>query len=237
MALRAKRPDRTGPLNTRSMASRDLFRGFDSPREDGSIYLGGVNEGHGLDAELEKRLDDMDDNDDEFEPSELQGGLVFSEDEDEAGSDEGDDCYSIQPILRPDCEHNPRGLDHGSIGSQGRDGCPAHLVHLHTANAALCTAPLYAKTWTTVTTHVATVGHIVIFANDVNAEFYEKHVREMPHVRKDEVPHMVQMGRFCACTTALVSLITAPWLLSCDVLEENLWQCISNEWHQLIGHK
>lgn len=30
------------------MEGRELYGGYESPREDGSIYLGGVNEGRGL---------------------------------------------------------------------------------------------------------------------------------------------------------------------------------------------
>ncbi|KAF8169351.1 hypothetical protein BJ912DRAFT_1025640 [Pholiota molesta] len=59
---------------------RELFGGFENPREDGSVYLGGVNGGRGLDAELMRRLDDLELESD-FEPVEVQGGLVFSEDE------------------------------------------------------------------------------------------------------------------------------------------------------------
>ena len=85
---------------------RELFGG--NEQDDGFVYLGGVNEGRGLgrhrfirllfhfsnkfpsDADLEARLDKMEEGD-EFEPDELQG-LVFSEDEEDlVGHEEKDD--------------------------------------------------------------------------------------------------------------------------------------------------
>ena len=85
---------------------RELFGA--NEQDDGSVYLGGVNEGRGLgrhrfirllfcfsnnsllDTELEARLDKMEEGD-EFEPDELQG-LVFSEDEEDlVGHEEKDD--------------------------------------------------------------------------------------------------------------------------------------------------
>lgn len=92
---------------------RELLGGFQHRREDGSFYLGGVNGGLGLgeshflftyfdfiqrmllDANLEKKLDQMDDNEEDFEPDEIgmdegdedyepdKVGLVFTEDEDD----------------------------------------------------------------------------------------------------------------------------------------------------------
>jgi hypothetical protein len=83
----------------------ELFGGIE--QDDGSLYLGGVNDGRGLgrwnslpqfifltslllDAELEGKLDEMEELD-EFEPGELQGALVFSEDEDMVDPEEKDD--------------------------------------------------------------------------------------------------------------------------------------------------
>ncbi|EDQ99277.1 uncharacterized protein LACBIDRAFT_316760 [Laccaria bicolor S238N-H82] len=57
----------------------------------GDEYLGGVNEGWGLDTELEQRLDAMED-DNEFEPGEVHG-LVFSEDEDNGANPEEKDNW------------------------------------------------------------------------------------------------------------------------------------------------
>ena len=86
----------------------ELFRG--NEQDDGSLYLGGVNEGWGLgrhrfihllfyfsnnflpDTELEARLDQMEEGD-EFEPDELQGGLVFSEDEEDLVNHEEKDDW------------------------------------------------------------------------------------------------------------------------------------------------
>ena len=87
---------------------RELFGGIE--QEDGSLYLGGVNDGWGLgtsrspiiylfvnlfllDANLERRLDEMEELDDEFEPGELQGALVFSEDEEDMADPEGKDDW------------------------------------------------------------------------------------------------------------------------------------------------
>ena len=86
----------------------ELFGG--NKQDDGSLYLGGVNEGWGLgkhrfihllfyfsnnslaDTKLEARLDKTVEEEDEFEPDEFQGGLVFSEDEEDlVGHEEKDD--------------------------------------------------------------------------------------------------------------------------------------------------
>ena len=88
---------------------RELFGG--NEQDDGSLYLGGLNKGWGIasgrhrfihllfyfsnnslsDTELEARLDKMEEGD-EFEPDKLQGGLVFSEDEEDlVGHEERDD--------------------------------------------------------------------------------------------------------------------------------------------------
>ncbi len=68
---------------------------MDDPREDGSIYLGGINGGDGLgkfsdykynkillilliDGDLEKRLDELDENNEDFE---IEIEAVFSDQE------------------------------------------------------------------------------------------------------------------------------------------------------------
>jgi len=56
----------------------DLRGGLDNPHEDGSIYLGGVNGGDGLDGDLEKKLDELDENDEDFE---IEIEAVFSDQE------------------------------------------------------------------------------------------------------------------------------------------------------------
>ncbi len=73
----------------------DLRGGLDDPREDGSIYLGGINGGDGLgkfsdykynkillilliDGDLEKRLDELDENNEDFE---IEIEAVFSDQE------------------------------------------------------------------------------------------------------------------------------------------------------------
>ena len=96
-------PDVPYPL----IEGRELLGGIE--QDDGSLYLGGVNEGRGLgmwkltyrsplsiyfkclssDAGLEGKLDEMDELD-EFEPDEVHGALVFSEDEEEDMIDSND---------------------------------------------------------------------------------------------------------------------------------------------------
>ena len=98
-------PDIPYPL----IEGHELVGGIE--QEDGSLYLGGVNEGRGLgmwmlyllsiydlnlinvlqDPDLEGRLDKMEELD-EFEPDEVNGGLVFSEDEEDmVNPDDKDD--------------------------------------------------------------------------------------------------------------------------------------------------
>ncbi|KAH9487316.1 hypothetical protein JR316_0001389 [Psilocybe cubensis] len=64
---------------------RDLFGGIDNSKSDGTYYMGGVNNGHGLDNEHYRILDAMDENDGELEIDEVQ----FTDDENE--EDEGED--------------------------------------------------------------------------------------------------------------------------------------------------
>ncbi|PPQ83249.1 hypothetical protein CVT24_001149 [Panaeolus cyanescens] len=65
---------------------QELAGGMDDPSGDGHYYMGGVNNGQGLDVNIRARLDDLDVNDDDFEVveacfSDQAGDDVESEDE------------------------------------------------------------------------------------------------------------------------------------------------------------
>ncbi|KDR77552.1 hypothetical protein GALMADRAFT_65908 [Galerina marginata CBS 339.88] len=63
----------------------ELYGGIENPDTNGDYYMGGVNNGQGLDTAMEKELDRMDDKDEDFEVAEVQ----FSDEE--SDDTEGDE--------------------------------------------------------------------------------------------------------------------------------------------------